>query len=77
MLQVFSNANFPLMGRVKWVFIIFSSLAVVAAVATMLTSGFLLTVSPVEALTGPKAAPIVMLPNWRPVASPALLIPHC
>jgi len=34
----------------------------------------LLTVSPVEALTGPKAAPIVMLPNWRPVARPALLM---
>jgi preprotein translocase subunit SecF len=40
MLQVFSNANFPLMGRVKWVFIVFSSIAVLGAVTTMLTRGF-------------------------------------
>src|SRR5882762_5814405 len=40
MLRVFSNANFPLMGRVKWLFIAFSSLAVVAAVTAMLTRGF-------------------------------------
>src|SRR5438876_12091323 len=40
MIQVFSNANFPLMGRVKWVFIAFSTLAVVVAVGTILTKGF-------------------------------------
>ena len=39
MIQVFSNANFPLMGRVKWVFIAFSTLAVVVAVGTILTKG--------------------------------------
>ena len=40
MLQVFTHANFPLMGRVKWFFIAFSSLAVVVSVATILTRGF-------------------------------------
>src|SRR2546428_14069287 len=40
MLQVFTHANFPLMGRVKWVFIVFSSLAVVVSLATILTHGF-------------------------------------
>jgi preprotein translocase subunit SecF len=40
MLRVFANANFPLMGRVKWIFIAFSSLALVLAVGTMLTRGF-------------------------------------
>src|SRR6266481_46211 len=40
MIQVFSNANFPLMGRVKWIFIAFSTLAVVVAVGTILTRGF-------------------------------------
>src|SRR2546428_4312530 len=40
MLQVFTHANFPLMGRVKWVFIVFSSLAVVVSLATILTRGF-------------------------------------
>ena len=40
MLQVFTNANFDLMGRVKWIFIAFSTLAAGAAVATILTRGF-------------------------------------
>jgi len=40
MLQVFTHANFPLMGRVKWFFIAFSTLAVVVSVTTMLTRGF-------------------------------------
>ncbi|HKN47535.1 MAG TPA: protein translocase subunit SecF [Candidatus Polarisedimenticolia bacterium] len=40
MLQVFTNANFPMMGRVKWIFLAFSTLAVGVSVATMLTRGF-------------------------------------
>ena len=43
-------------------------------VTTIPTSGFLFTVSPVELLTDPNAALMVTLPNWRPVASPALLM---
>ena len=40
MLQVFHNANFDLMGRVKWPFLIVSVLVMVLAVGTMLTRGF-------------------------------------
>jgi len=40
MVQVFKNANFNMMGRVKWVFIAVSSLAVLVSVGTMLTRGF-------------------------------------
>src|SRR2546422_1621496 len=40
MLQVFTHANFPLMGRVKWFFIAFSTFALVISVGTILTHGF-------------------------------------
>src|SRR5207249_2440671 len=40
MIQVFTNVNFDLMGRVKWFFIAFSTLAAGVAVAMMLTRGF-------------------------------------
>src|SRR6058998_3724508 len=40
MLQVFHNANFDLMGRVKWPFLIVSGVVMVLAVGTMLTRGF-------------------------------------
>ncbi len=40
MIQVFTHADFPMMGRVKWFFIVFSSLAVAVSVGTMLTRGF-------------------------------------
>ncbi len=40
MVQVFTNANFPLMGRTKWFFIVFSAIAVAISVTTMLTRGF-------------------------------------
>ncbi|HKB07629.1 MAG TPA: protein translocase subunit SecF [Candidatus Polarisedimenticolia bacterium] len=40
MLQVFHNANFDLMGRVKWPFLIVSVVVMVLAVGTMLTRGF-------------------------------------
>jgi len=43
-------------------------------VTTIPTGGFLVTVSPLELLTDPTAALMVTLPNWRPVASPALLM---
>ena len=41
---------------------------------TIPTSGFLLTVRPVELVTDPKLAVMVTLPNCRAVASPELLI---
>jgi len=41
---------------------------------TIDTNGFLLTVSPVEVFTDPNAAPMVTVPNCRPVARPVLLI---
>jgi len=40
MLQVFHNANFDLMGRIKWPFLAFSVLVMGLAVGTILTRGF-------------------------------------
>jgi preprotein translocase subunit SecF len=40
MLQVFHNANFPLMGRTKIVFFLISTTAFLASVGTILTRGF-------------------------------------